>query len=98
MVLHSPAADAPRVRASATRQYQGAISMSRRGGRLTALGVGLCAVMAVGSGGLRVNAQETNRGDDAAISLAGRKVRIDKKSGKLRELSQQEARELVATL
>ncbi|HKB09259.1 MAG TPA: hypothetical protein VKD69_01350 [Vicinamibacterales bacterium] len=45
-----------------------------------------------------VKAQQANRQEDAAIRLAGRKVRIDKASGKLRALSQQEARELVATL
>ena len=37
-------------------------------------------------------------GEDAAVRLAGHKVRIDKNSGKLRDLSQQEARELVSTL
>jgi hypothetical protein len=62
------------------------------------LGIGLASAMMMRSGDVRVNAQESNRGEDAAVRLAGRKVRIDKNSGKLRDLSQQEARELVSTL
>jgi hypothetical protein len=63
------------------------------------LGIGLAGVLTMmRSGDMPVNAQESNRGEDAAVQLAGRKVRIDKKSGKLRDLSQQEARELVSTL
>lgn len=66
--------------------------------RLAMLGVGVAGAMMMPSGDTRVNAQESNRGEDAAVTLAGRKIRIDKGSGKLRELSQQEARELVSTL
>jgi hypothetical protein len=72
--------------------------MTTRRVRLAMLGVGLASAMMMLSGDVRVNAQEANRGEDAAVTLAGRKIRIDKNSGKLRELSQQEARELVSTL
>jgi len=73
--------------------------MTTRQMRLAMLGIGLAGAMTMmPSGDVRVSAQEGNRSEDAALTLAGRKVRIDKKSGKLRELSQQEARELVATL
>jgi hypothetical protein len=65
---------------------------------LALLGVGLAGAGLMLSGDVRVTAQESSRGEDAAVKLAGRKVRIDKNSGKLRDLSQQEARELVATL
>ena len=66
--------------------------------RLAMLGIGVASAMMLLSGDDRVNAQESNRGEDAAVTLAGRKIRIDKGSGKLRELSPQEARELVSTL
>jgi len=66
--------------------------------RLAMLGIGVASAMMLLSGDNRVNAQESNRGEDAAVALAGRKIRIDKGSGKLRELSPQEARELVSTL
>jgi hypothetical protein len=66
--------------------------------RLAMLGVGVAGAMMMLSGDSRVSAQESNRGEDAAVTLAGRKIRFDKSSGKLRELSQQEARELVSTL
>ena len=73
--------------------------MTTRRVRFAMLGIGLAgAMMMMRSGDMPVNAQESNRGEDAAVQLAGRKVRFDKKSGKLRDLSQQEARELVATL
>ena len=72
--------------------------MSKRRVGLAMLGIGLAGAMTMLSGDVHVTAQEANRGEDAAIRLAGRKVRIDKNSGKLRDLSQQEARELVATL
>lgn len=73
--------------------------MTTRRVRLAMLGIGLAgAMMFMRSGDMPVNAQESSRGEDAAVQLAGRKVRFDKKSGKLRELSQQEARELVSTL
>ena len=73
--------------------------MTTRRVRLAMLGIGLAgAMMFMRSGDVPVNAQESNRGEDAAVQLAGRKVRIDKNSGKLRDLSQQEARELVSTL
>ena len=72
--------------------------MTMRRARLAMLGIGLAGAFMLGSGDAPVKAQESNRGEDAAIRLAGRKVRIDKNSGKLRDLSQQEARELVATL
>jgi len=72
--------------------------MFKRRVGLAMLGLGLAGAMMMLSGDVRVTAQESNRGEDAAVTLAGRKVRIDKNSGKLRDLSQQEARELVATL
>jgi hypothetical protein len=72
--------------------------MNTRRVRLAMLGVGLASALMMLSDDRRVSAQETNRGEDAAVTLAGRKIRIDKGSGKLRELSQQEARELVSTL
>jgi hypothetical protein len=73
--------------------------MTTRQVRLAMLGIGLAgALTMMPSGEVPVSAQEGNRSEDAAVRLAGRKVRIDKNSGKLRDLSQQEARELVATL
>jgi hypothetical protein len=66
--------------------------------RLAMLVVGVTGALMALSGDNRANAQESNRGEDAALTLAGRKIRIDKNSGKLRELSQAEARELVSTL
>jgi hypothetical protein len=72
--------------------------MFKRRVGLALLGIGLAGAVMMLSGDVRVTAQESNRGEDAAVTLAGRKVRIDKNSGKLRDLSQQEARELVATL
>jgi hypothetical protein len=72
--------------------------MNSRPMRVAMLGVGLASAMMMLSGDRRVSAQETNRSDDASVTLAGRKIRVDKQSGKLRELSSQEARDLVATL
>jgi hypothetical protein len=72
--------------------------MIRKRVGLAVLGVGLASAMMMGSGDISLRAQEANRGEDAAVNLAGRKVRIDKSTGKLRELSQQEARDLVSTL
>jgi hypothetical protein len=72
--------------------------MTTRRMRLSMIGIALAGAVMMLSGDVRVAAQESNRGEDAAVSLAGRKVRIDKNSGKLREISQQEARELVSTL
>jgi hypothetical protein len=72
--------------------------MITRRARLAMLGVGVAGAMMLLSGDTRVTAQESSRGEDAAVRLAGHKIRVDKSSGKLRELSQQEARELVATL
>lgn len=66
--------------------------------RVAMLCAGVAGAMLILSGDIRVHAQESNRAEDAAVTLAGRKIRIDKGTGKLRELSQQEARELVATL
>jgi histidine phosphotransferase len=78
--------------------HQGEDLMTTRRVRLAMLGIGLASALMMRSGDVPVNAQESSRGEDAAVKLAGRKVRIDKNSGKLRDLSQQEARELVATL
>ncbi|HJZ71733.1 MAG TPA: hypothetical protein VKE51_08315 [Vicinamibacterales bacterium] len=72
--------------------------MDTRYVRLAMLGVGLAGAMVLLSGDVLVKAQEANRAEDAAVRLAGRKIHVDKSTGKLRELSQQEARELVATL
>jgi hypothetical protein len=66
--------------------------------RLAVLSLGLAAITMMWSGDARVHAQANNRGDDAAVKLAGRKVRIDKNTGRLRDLSAAEARELVSTL
>src|SRR5262245_18384086 len=72
--------------------------MTRRWVRIAALGLGLAAVLMLRSTGARVQAQENDRINDAVVKLAGRKVRIDKNTGRLRDLSEQEARELVTTL
>jgi hypothetical protein len=72
--------------------------MTTRRMRLGMLGLGLASALMMRSGDVRLTAQGSDRGEDAAVRLAGRKVRIDKNTGKLRDLSQQEARELVATL
>jgi len=72
--------------------------MTFRYARHVMLGLGIGGAMMMLSGDMRVNAQEADRGRDAAVTLAGRKIRVDKSTGKLRELSQQEARELVSTL
>ena len=72
--------------------------MTTRCVRLAMLAIGIASAMTMLSDHARVTAQESNRGEDAAISLAGRKLRVDKSTGKLRDLSQQEARELIATL
>src|SRR5262249_54675080 len=79
-----------------TKQGDGVMATKRA--RLAMLGIGLAAAMMLRSGDLRVKAQESTAGEDAAVRLAGRKIRIDKSTGKLRALSPQEARELVATL
>jgi len=62
------------------------------------LGLGLAAITTMRSSEARVHAQVSNRDEDAVVKLAGRKVRIDKSTGRLRDLSAQEARELVSTL
>ena len=66
--------------------------------RLTVLGLGLAAITMMWSSDAHVHAQASNRADDAVVTLAGRKVRIDKSTGRLRDLSAEEARELVSTL
>ena len=71
--------------------------MTTRRVRLAMLVVGVTGALLL-SGASRLNAQSPNRGDDAAVTLAGKKIRIDKNTGKLRELSPQEARALVSTL
>ena len=72
--------------------------MNPKWARLTVLCLGLAALAIMPSNDAAVHAQENNRTDDAVVKLAGRKVRIDKTSGKLRDLSAQEARDLVSTL
>jgi len=72
--------------------------MKRRWMRVGVLSLGLAAIMMMRSSDARVQAQGNNRDDDAVVKLAGRKVRIDRSTGKLRDLSEQEARELVSTL
>jgi hypothetical protein len=71
--------------------------MTRARLRVALLALGLTTVVGVAAGDGGVRAQEASR-DDSALALAGRKIRVDKNSGKLRDLSQQEARELIATL
>ena len=66
--------------------------------RLAVLSLGLAAITMMWSGDARVHAQANNRDDDAAVKLAGRRVSIDKSTGRLRDLSAEEARELVSTL
>ena len=68
------------------------------GVRLAVLSLGLAAFTMIRSSDAHVHAQGNNRDDDAVVKLAGRKVRIDRSTGKLRDLSAQEARELVSTL
>src|SRR4051794_9450288 len=72
--------------------------MTKRSVHLAALGIGLASAVLIGSGDRPVAAQEATRGDDAAVPLAGRRIRVDKNTGKLRDLSAQEARDLVETL
>ena len=72
--------------------------MKPKWARLAVLCCGLAVVSIMPSGDAPLHAQENNRTDDAVVKLAGRKVRIDKSTGKLRDLSAQEARDLVATL
>ena len=71
--------------------------MTTRRVRLALLVVGVTGALLL-SGASRLNAQSPNRGEDAAVTLAGKKIRIDKNTGKLRELSSEEARALVSTL
>jgi len=71
--------------------------MTTRRARLAMLVLGVTGALMM-SGPDRLSAQSSNRGDDAAVTLAGRKIRIDRTTGKLRELSPQEARALVSTL
>ena len=71
---------------------------SRGWSRLAVLGLGLATLLTMRSGDALVRAQENDRVEDAAVRLAGRKVRIDKETGRLRDLSPEEARELVSTL
>ena len=61
---------------------------------LLAIGLSGAVLLSADSG---VKAQAGNA-EDTALNLAGRKIRVDKSTGRLRKLSQQEARELVATL
>jgi hypothetical protein len=72
--------------------------MNPKWARLTVLCFGLAVLAIMPSSDAAVQAQENNRTDDAVVKLAGRKVRIDKTTGKLRDLSAQEARDLVSTL
>jgi len=71
--------------------------MTTRRARLAMLVLGVTGALMM-SGPDRLSAQSSNRGEDAAVTLAGRKIRIDRTTGKLRELSPQEARALVSTL
>jgi hypothetical protein len=71
--------------------------MTTKSIRFLVLGVGLAAAVLVPSAE-RVGAQQNDRAEDAALRVAGRKVRVDKQTGKLRDLSAQEARELISTL
>ena len=72
--------------------------MKLPGMRLTVLALGLAAITMMWSSDARVHAQANKRDEDAAVNLAGRKVRIDRSTGRLRDLSAEEARELVSTL
>jgi hypothetical protein len=71
--------------------------MHTRRARLAMLVLGVTGALLM-SRADRLSAQSPNRGEDAAVSLAGKKIRVDRATGKLRELSPQEARALVSTL
>ena len=64
--------------------------------RLALLGIGLIAVVLMFPTDGRVRAQDSTR-EDTVVKLAGKKLRVDK-SGRLRPISTQEAREMVSTL
>ena len=67
-----------------------------RKARLALLGTGLAAAVLMFSSDTHVSAQNSNR-EDTVVRLAGKKLRLDK-SGRLRPISAEEAREMVATL
>lgn len=70
---------------------------TRRTGRLAMLAGLLTAGLLAMPGDARVNAQGRS-GEELIVKLAGKKIRVDKATGKLRSLSRDEARELVTTL
>jgi hypothetical protein len=70
---------------------------NRRTLRLMLLGIGLGGAMAA-STDMPVGAQGRGRHEDAVVKLAGKKLRIDRATGKLGDISVEEARALVATL
>jgi hypothetical protein len=59
--------------------------------------VGALAITALTSTGIPVGAQQDSR-DDVVVKLAGKRLRVDKTTGKLRAISKEEATALVATL
>lgn len=67
-----------------------------RKARLALLGTCLSAAALTFSSDARVSAQGSNR-EDTVVKLAGKQLRVDR-NGKLRPISMEEAREMVATL
>jgi hypothetical protein len=67
-----------------------------RKARLALLGTGLAAAVLMFSSDTHVSAQNSNR-EDTVVKLAGKKLRLDG-NGRLRPISTEEAREVVATL
>jgi hypothetical protein len=60
------------------------------------LGTTLAAAVLMFSSDARVSAQDSGR-EDTVVKLAGKKLRLDR-SGRLRPISSEEAREMVSTL
>lgn len=71
--------------------------MGRAGRRRFVCLAGALVVTALTASGIQVGAQDTSR-EDVVVKLAGKNLRVDKSTGKLRKITAEEARELVATL
>ena len=71
--------------------------MGRAGRRRFVWLAGALVVTALTASGIQVGAQDTSR-EDVVVKLAGKNLRVDKSTGKLRKITAEEARELVATL
>jgi hypothetical protein len=64
--------------------------------RVALLGTSVAAAVLMFSSDARVSAQDPGR-EDTVVKLAGKKLRLDR-SGRLRPISAEEAREMVSTL